>query len=546
MMTPDNPANYVTRPVDAGTEASTKSPSIFNDVLGPVMRGPSSSHTAASWRIGRLATALLGEPVAEVLVEFDEKGAWAPNYEEQGTVLGMTGGLLGIDITDERIIDGTRIGRESGVLIEYRVSRFPTDHANTVRLTLTGRQGRRLVMVAVSLGGGMFETRMVDGHSIRMQGDYFELVGWIASADAESVEADVEGILSDTRAVSWSRSGSGTLFHARSPGEFEPELVTRIGGLDGVTHAALSRPILPIVSGRETPFPFRTYAELVPLIAESDGSLGEMGLQYETARSGLERVEVIRMMQDLVRIIESSIATGLAGTEYADRILPRQSDRIRSAESRGVLPGDSLVNRLVENITAIMEAKSAMKVVVAAPTAGGCGTLGGTLKAVADARGISDEAKTRAYFAAGLVGVFIAQGPGFSAEEGGCQLETGAAASMAAAALVDLCGGTAEQSLAAASMALQNTIGLVCDPVADRVEVPCLGKNVTGGMNALAASTMALSGFDSVIPLDEVIETVGNVAASMPTSLCCTGLGGLAATPTSSRLKENLRKNCSC
>ncbi len=138
-------------------------PSIFNDVLGPVMRGPSSSHTAASWRIGTVAVKLLGEQLKHALVEFDENGAWAPNYAEQGTVLGMDGGLLGIDIIDERIIDGPAVAAAKGIDIEYRVSRFPTDHANTVRLTLTGEHGERLVLVAVSLGGGMFEIRMFNG-----------------------------------------------------------------------------------------------------------------------------------------------------------------------------------------------------------------------------------------------------------------------------------------------------------------------------------------------------------------------------------------------
>ena len=539
----------VPQPVGARRDAPDSAltcPSIFNDVLGPVMRGPSSSHTAASWRIGRLATSLLGEPLSKALVEFDEKGAWAPNYEEQGTVLGMTGGLLGIDITDERIIHGTRIAQEAATPVEYEVSRFPTDHANTVRLTVTGTRGRRLVLVAVSLGGGMFETRMINGHGIRMQGDYFEMLGWVESSDSGRTRSQVEALFSGPGAVAWSEAGSRILFHARSPEPFDPGLVKRVKGLEGVTHAAVADPILPIVSGREAPFPFRTYAELIALGLGGSSSLGEMGMRYEAARSGLEQAEVAEKMRELIGIIESSIATGLAGTEYADRILPRQSDRVRAAEAVGALPGNGLVNRLVENVTAIMEAKSAMKVIVAAPTAGGCGTLGGTLKAVADARNTSDDEKTRAYFAAGIVGVFIARGPGFSAEEGGCQLETGAAASMTAAALVDLCGGTLDQSLAAASMALQNTIGLVCDPVADRVEVPCLGKNVTGGMNALAASTMALSGFDSVIPLDEVIETVRSVAAGMPKSLCCTGLGGLAATPTSARIKDELKRNCSC
>ena len=273
-------------------------------------------------------------------------------------------------------------------------------------------------------------------------------------------------------------------------------------------------------------------------------SLGKLGRLYESCRSGLTETEISDKMNHLIGLIEASIATGLTGTHYDDRILHQQSHLIAKAESRTKLPSDHLTNRIIEQITAIMEAKSGMEVIVAAPTAGGCGTLGGTIKAVADAQNSTGEQKTEAYFAAGLIGVFFALGPGFSAEAGGCQLETGAAAAMAAAALTDLCGGTAIEALNAASMALQNTIGLVCDPVADRVEVPCLGKNVTAGMNALAASTMALSGFNAVIPLDEVIETVKSVAASMPRSLCCTGLGGLAATDTSRKLKEELATRC--
>jgi L-serine dehydratase len=519
-------------------------PSIFNDVLGPVMRGPSSSHTAASWRIGTLAVQLLGEPLHHALVEFDENGAWAPNYEEQGTVLGMDGGLLGIDIIDERILDGKAIARAAEIDIVYQVSRFPTDHANTVRLTLTGARGARLVLVAVSLGGGMFEIRMVHGRRISLFGDRYE---WIGTPSRESTAPEAAALDEALAAVPTVLVASrAPLLHVRSADPFPPDLLGRLDGLDWIDASATCAPVLPVVAGREGAFPFTTYAEMVAYEAREGGSLGELGLRYEAARSGLSEAALVETMDRLIGIIEASIATGLAGTEYADRILPQQSHTIQAAEAEGRLPSDSLVNRLIENVTAIMESKSAMQVIVAAPTAGGCGALGGTLKAVADARGTDDGAKTRAYFAAGLVGVFLAQGPGFSAEEGGCQLETGAAAAMAAAALADLCGGTAAQAVAAASMALQNTIGLVCDPVADRVEVPCLGKNVTAGMNALAASTMALAGFNAVIPLDEVIETVSSVAASMPRSLCCTGLGGLAATPTSAALKTSLRTACAC
>ncbi len=521
-----------------------QNPSIFNDVLGPVMRGPSSSHTAASWRIGMMAVSLLGEPLREALVEFDEHGAWAPNYAEHGTVLGMDGGLLGIDIIDERIIDGRAIAAERQIDIEYGISRFPTDHANTVRLTLTGEHGKRLVLLAVSLGGGMCEIRLFNGRSVSLFGDYYEWIGTTSGAPSEQQKEALREALAATPV--FVEQDRDPLLHLRSPVPFPREVLALLDGLAWVQSASQCAPVLPIVSGREGAFPFTTYQEMTAYLAREGGTLGELGLRYEAARSGLDEAALLDKMSGLIDLIEASITTGLAGTHYADRILPQQSHRIETAEAEGRLPADGLVNRLIENVTAIMESKSAMQIIVAAPTAGGCGTLGGTIKAVSDARGTPESAKVRSYFAAGLIGVFLARGPGFSAEEGGCQLETGAAASMAAAALSDLCGGTAQQSIAAASMALQSTIGLVCDPVADRVEVPCLGKNVTGGMNALAASTMALSGFDSVIPLDEVIDTVSSVAASMPRSLCCTGLGGLAATPTSARLKESLRAQCVC
>ncbi len=270
-------------------------------------------------------------------------------------------------------------------------------------------------------------------------------------------------------------------------------------------------------------------------------SLGKLGLIYESCRSGMPEEDLIVKMKELIEIVENGIITGLNGTEYQDRILHQQSDLIEKAALNGVIKTGPLVNRIIANITALMESKSAMQVIVAIPTAGSGGTFGGSVKAFCDTNEINEETKILAYFAGGIVGVYFAKGPGFSAEEHGCQVETGASATMTAAALVELSEGRADQAVSAASMALQNTIGLVCDPVADRVEVPCLGKNVTAGMNALATSSMALAGFKSVIPLDQVINTVKIVGRSMSPTLCCTGKGGLAVTPKSRELKEMLK-----
>jgi L-serine dehydratase len=136
--------------------------------------------------------------------------------------------------------------------------------------------------------------------------------------------------------------------------------------------------------------------------------------------------------------------------------------------------------------------------------------------------------------------VFIATHWSFAAEAGGCQAECGSAASMAAAALVTLANGTLTQSVSAAALALQSMLGLICDPVANRVEVPCLGRNVLAASNALACANMALAGFAEVIPFDEVVATAKRVAEQMPRELRCTALGGLSITPTSLAIEQRL------
>jgi len=183
-----------------------------------------------------------------------------------------------------------------------------------------------------------------------------------------------------------------------------------------------------------------------------------------------------------------------------------------------------------------MEVKSSMGIIVAAPTAGSCGVLGGALFGSLEDKEIDQERMARCFLASGIIGVFIAEKYTFSAEEGGCQVETGSGAAMAACGLVEMAGGTVRQAVAAASMALQNELGLICDPVAVRVEVPCLGKNIMAATNALNASIMAMSGYDPVIPFNEVIDAMKSVGESLPPSLCCTGLGGLAQTPTAKHL----------
>jgi len=391
----------------------------------------------------------------------------------------------------------------------------------------------------------MFEIRQFNGNRISIKGDrYCLLIQASENLDEKELE-NLTGSIGGSVNISRCITKSGSLFHVQSSVPLSGDLIEKLQSLNGIREIIGVDPVLPILSGNETECPFNDIYSLLEFGRSRKYSLGDLGLIYECCRSGLDEKDLKDRMSKLINIIEKGIETGLKGTDYRDRILHQQSDLIQEAEKAGRIKTPPLVNGIIANVSALMESKSAMQVIVAVPTAGSCGTFGGTLKAFCDLHDISEEDKIKAYFAGGLIGIYFAKGPGFAAENHGCQVETGAAATMAATALVELSGGTAEQAISAASMALQNAIGLVCDPVGDRVEVPCLGKNIMAAMNALASSSMSLAGYDQVIPLDQVISTVKLVGRSMDSSLCNTGLGGLAVTPKARELKvmlSNLRK----
>ena len=515
----------------------SKLPSIFNDVIGPVMRGPSSSHTAASWRIARIALDILNEPLGKALIEFDQDGAWAPNYREQGTCMGIEGGLLGLDITDEKMKDTDRYLHQEGIEIKYRVSNFPTEHPNTVRLTLQGRSKLRLQIVAVSLGGGSFEIRDINGLNASLNGEWYELL--IFTNGSIDISEELENNFSSSIEFINQRKEDLCMYECKSSIPFDPALIQLLQSIKEINEVAVINPIMPVIAGRQQKLPFKSVPSLLDYAEKAKLDLGDLGFMYEKYVSGLDDGQLNEKMNAIVEIIHDSIDIGLNGTYYKDRILQQQSHLIEKAEREGKIQ-DSIVNRIIANVSALMEAKSSMEVVVAIPTAGSCGTVGGVLRAVTENLGSDRHALLKAYFAAGIVGAFFAQGPGFSAEEHGCQVECGAAAGMAAAALVQLMGGNVKQALGAASMSIQNMIGLVCDPVADRVEVPCLGKNISAAVNAYSSAVMAISDFDVIIPLDQVIQTVSRVSLTMPTCVKCTGKGGLAITEESLKLKRKL------
>jgi L-serine dehydratase len=523
--------------------------SIFNDVIGPVMRGPSSSHCAAALRIGRLARDLVGGTPTTLLVEFDRAGSLPTTHDSQGSDMGLFGGLLGWDADDPRLPESAEALRAAGTDVRIETVDVGDPHPNTYRLTLT-RGDHRHSLRAISTGGGMIEVIAIDEIPLSIHGDYHETLfamsaGEPAAAGRATAERLVAAITAlapgfEPDAVAVAAADHGLFVQVKTHGPLPAAVRATLAAMPGVAAVAALAPVLPVRSRRGMSVPFSSAAELLAADAGRGIPLWQHAVAYEMARGGLTEREVIDRMVQIVRLLKHSIASGIAGTEYADRVLPAQAPGYAAALAAGRLVGDPVLNRIVLATTALMEVKSSMGVIVAAPTAGACAALPAAVITLAESMQLDEEAMARALLAAGLIGVFICTPWSFAAEVGGCQAEGGSAAAMAAAGIVTLADGPLAQALTAASLALQSMIGLICDPVANRVEVPCLGKNVMAAANALACATMAQAGFAEVIPFDEVVATAARVAKQMPRELRCTALGGLSITPTSLAIEARL------
>lgn len=531
--------------------------SIFNDVIGPVMRGASSSHCAAALRIGRLARDLVGGTPTTLLVEFDRTGSLPTTHDSQGSDMGLFGGLLGWDADDPRLPKSAEALRAAGTDVRIETVDVGDPHPNTYRLTLS-RSDHRHSLRAISTGGGMIEVIAIDEIPLSIHGDYHETLLAIsagestaeARAAAERLVAAITALAPgfEPDAVAVAAADHGLFVQVKTHGPLPADVQATLEAMPGVAAVASLAPVLPVRSRRGMSVPFSSAAELLAVDAGRGIPLWQHAVAYEMARGGLTEREVIDRMVQIVRLLKHSIALGLAGTEYADRVLPAQAPGYAAALAGGRLVGDPVLNRIVLATTALMEVKSSMGVIVAAPTAGACAALPAAVITLAESMQLDEDAMARALLAAGLIGVFICTPWSFAAEVGGCQAEGGSAAAMAAAGIVTLADGPLGQALTAASLALQSMIGLICDPVANRVEVPCLGKNVMAAANALACATMAQAGFAEVIPFDEVVATAARVAKQMPRELRCTALGGLSITPASLAIEARLtaRKAAAC
>jgi L-serine dehydratase len=444
---------------------------------------------------------------------------------------------LGWDATDDRLANSPTAIQDAGINVKIEITPIDADHPNTYKMTVTNSRETHTI-TAISTGGGIIEVIEIDGVKISMAGDYYETLIYFESDEDRLLAHLVENISADE--IHILRGEAAQLIEIKSGGFLDQEMISELRSKFDIQSIKQIMPVLPVLSFQGIEVPFITCEEMLAYNQNKNLDLWELAVHYERSRGDITDDRVMQKMADITVIIQNAIHAGLAGTEYADRILGYQSGKFQAQmENRRLIDG-GVLNQIILYTTALMESKSAMGLIVAAPTAGACGGLPGACIGAASAMGLSKDDMTRALLAGGIIGVFIAAQATFAAEVGGCQAECGSGSGMAAAALVTLAGGSTQQAVNASSMALQNMLGMICDPVANRVEVPCLGKNVLAASNALACANMALADYDPVIPLDEVIQTMDEVGKMLPSAFRCTALGGLSITKTSKEIERRL------
>ncbi len=286
---------------------------------------------------------------------------------------------------------------------------------------------------------------------------------------------------------------------------------------------------------------YESIQELIDSATEQKIRLSDLILADQAMAMECDKAAVLKRMDQQLSVMEASAQEGRKkGVRSSSGLAGGNAYRMEQyIKKKGALSGD-FCSRAITTAIAVAEYNAAMGRIVAAPTAGSCGILPAAVLTMMEQKGCSREDACMALITAGGVGMVIANVASIAGATGGCQAECGSAAAMAAAALVELNGGSPEMAGHAMAISIKNQLGLVCDPVAGLVEVPCIKRNAGSIMCAIMASDLALAGIKSVIPIDEVLQAMNEVGSTLPCALRETAQGGLATTPTGLKLAESI------
>ena len=520
------------------TQPQTLATTSAFEILGPIMVGPSSSHTAGALRIARVAASLLEGKIERV--RFTLWNSFSHTYRGHGTDRALVAGILGLDTDDERIRAAFGLAAERGLAYEFAIAGDDgTLHPNTVDIELKNAEGTTALVRGESLGGGKMRISRINGVGVDISGQYATL--FVAHRDAPGVLAALTSLLAASQAnIAFCRTyrteAGGAAYSVFEMDEIlSPAVIQQVHDLPQVDYATLielpgsSAALAPGVTAEEL---FDDGAQLLSACRDMGLNIGAIMAVREARLTGEEKmVTAMRRVLDVMR--DETTAPLLKPRRSLGGLIGGEAKSVRDA-STSYAPAllGSVQADAVTRAMAVLESSASMGVIVAAPTAGSAGIVPGCVLALADHLGLDDDSTMDALWCAAAVGLNLTTSACVAGAEGGCQAEVGSAAAMAAAALVQMLGGTPEQALDAAAIALGNLLGLVCDPVGGLVEVPCQNRNAIGVAAAFSSAQLALSGVRSLVPFDEMAHVMLSVGHAMPASLRETAKGGIAAAPS--------------
>lgn len=508
--------------------------SLLNSIIGPVMRGPSSSHSAAPYFIGKTVRQLSlcdGDKIVNVEVAFDPEGSFAQVYTNQGSDEGFAAGLLGEEITSpnyRQALQNLRNGKPFTLAINIRKLDVNT-HPNRVEIVVTVEDSEGTLrwdrFEGLSVGGGMFKLDRFNSFTIDVAGsDYVLLLECGDNSPHQQLTANKQV---QTRICAGSQNNR-QLIEIKSS---SPISIQHAELRDLIEQSWKVRSCAPVQFPVHDEAPLFASPKALIQQASKGHSLADLALSLEAKRLGLTNPQTRKAFADRYHVMMDSVQAGLALTDQSSnmKFLKPSAKQVGAASPVEIIGSPFLQDALSASL-AVMDANANRGVVVAAPTAGSSGIVPGTLHSLRQ-QGVDPERIIDTLQVTALVGAVFAEHGSFAAETGGCSVETGASSAMIAAGLVHLFGGTAQQAFNAASLCLMNTLGLVCDPVGGEVEIPCHARNIAGIAHAQSSAVASLSGFDAVLPFDEMVVSTQKVGEQMHPDLRCTARGGCAATP---------------
>jgi len=511
-----------------------KKVSIFNEVIGPIMRGPSSSHTAASYHLGKITRNLLDENPQQVTISFVKDGSYAEVYHQQGSDLGFATGIMGREIISDGFNDALQNAEKSGVDIQFKVKEFKQKvHPNSISIKGVSKDGSEIDILAKSTGGGAVQVDELNGWPVHITGDSYEIIIEFDTRMLDLIKTELgrlEGIISASERSRETRS----LITQKTSKPPDENTLKRLRETKGVSRVWCIDPFFYSPVGEAL---FTSAQEMVSSATEHDLSLGRVSLTYESTLLGISEKDAIDEMYRRYLLMETGVENGLKLQEGMQLLTPT-AGKIMKAEKEGRLYTGGIHTRAAIRALAVMHVNSSMGVVCAAPTGGAAGTLPGVFTTLFEEKGLGKEEIALAMFAASAVGLILATKGTFAAEIAGCQVEIGAAGAMGAAAVVEVAGGSAKEACDAAAIAFQNTMGSVCDLVQGIVEIPCHTRNAIAASSAFVCADLVMGGYVNPIPLDETIDAVMSVGRMLPRELRCTALGGIALAPSALRMKN--------